>query len=309
MNLSFLWVSDYLVSSEFNSFEYKNYDMPIRPTFTDSADKNSKRLLAICKDAKQSRGSNYSIMKVVLKFCRTRVIIASIFYTLSTLLALIAPVFFLKQVLDAIKRESIVLEPAQNSTADDEHWNLFKLHDLQFNFHLRIECVLYMLAFVACMLSAKILTSITVWLNLRTSIRLRTAVVAARFRQSLKSSIMINISPHQILSNDTEVIMDLMEYLPKVLGSSFGLLISLITTVIMLKGPGAWPILSCIGFLCFPVLLALISANFHRKGTHYHLKKINIIESLCINFKEVMVHSLSYGYIKLFYCKLTVCLI
>lgn len=79
-----------------------SYDLP----FSDRASVNGKRLLEIYKDEKQSRGTkNVSMMKIAWNFCRSRVIVASIFWTLSIVLYLLAPVIFLKMTLEALDSE------------------------------------------------------------------------------------------------------------------------------------------------------------------------------------------------------------
>jgi hypothetical protein len=309
----------------------KKYELDITLPYNDSADVNGKRLLGIYKDEKQSHGRHGSMMKVVWKFCRTRVIVASIFYTISVLFALCAPVIFLKLTMDTLKNETITTDVtlSMNESYANDNFTisttttllpittiqtttptttpreivLFKFFQFSFNLHGRFECLYYMLGFIGCFVAAKIFDSITVWLNLRTSIRLRSAVLAATYRKALKSSIMNNIAPHQILTDDIDSMMDLVNYLTKILGTVLAMILSLAASIVLLGGPGVWPIFASIGFFCIPVVLAKISTNRFRKCQHYLLKKITIIESFCINFKDIVVHSLTYEYIKNFYCK------
>lgn len=80
-----------------------SYDLP----HNDRATVNGKRLLEIYKDEKQSRGTKkVSMFKIVWKFCRTRVIVASIFWTISIILYLLSPVIFLQMTLEALDSES-----------------------------------------------------------------------------------------------------------------------------------------------------------------------------------------------------------
>lgn len=160
-----------------------------------------------------------------------------------------------------------------------------------------------MSAFVGCLLVAKILASITTWMNLRTSIRLRTGLIAATYEKALKSSIMNNIAPHQILTDDIDTLMEFVNHLTKITGIVIALIIAFIASITLLGGPGVWPIFASIGFFCAPIVLAKLSKNKMRKSSHYLQKKIALIHDFCMNYKDIIVHSLSYEYIKHFYCE------
>ncbi|KAG5671790.1 hypothetical protein PVAND_001966 [Polypedilum vanderplanki] len=337
-NLSFFWLRNYLVLPHddplMDSAENrKKYELDVTLPFSDRADVNGKRLLGIYKDEKQSHGRHGSMMKVVWNFCKTRVIVASIFYTLSVLSSLCGPVIFLKMTLDTLENEgtistTTITPPLINETITNDNVtttalpvttiedltttivsivvqpqqiNLFKFFNLTFNFYGRFQCIYYMLGFVGCLFLAQIFDSITKWLNLRTAIRLRTAVLAATYRKAIKSSMVNNIAPHQILTDDIDSMMELVDYLTKILGTVTAIILSLAASIVLLKFPGMWPIFASIGFFCIPIILAKISTNRYRKCQHYLHKKITLIESFCINFKDVIVHSLSYEYIKNFY--------
>lgn len=280
----------------------KKYELKVIPTNNDRADVNGKRLLGIYKDEKQTKGKHGSMMRVAWNFCKTRVIIASIFYTLSTLSALCAPVILLKLTLDSLEQDSVI----NNTTATPSNEtisDLFKIAKFSFSFQLRFECFYFMLGFAACFFASKIFLSITNWLNLRTAIRLRTAVLSATFRKSIRSSIINNISTHQILTDDVDSMMDLVDYLTRILGTIIAMILALAASIVLLSGPAVWPIFAAIGFYCIPVVLAKISTNRLRKSMHYLLRKITVIESFCVNFKDVMVHAMAYDYIKQFYCE------
>lgn len=105
-NLSFSWVRDFLIQPHDELIMDKSnrisYDLP----HTDRATVNGKRLLEIYKDEKQSRGTkDVSMLKIAWKFCKTRVIVASIFWTMSIILYLLSPVIFLKMTLEALDYE------------------------------------------------------------------------------------------------------------------------------------------------------------------------------------------------------------
>lgn len=284
----------------------KKYEMTVIPPYNDRADVNGKRLLGIYKDEKQTRGSRHgSMMKVAWNFCKTRVIIASLFYTLSTLSALCAPVIFLKLTLDSLENGT-VLQPDPNNTtlaAANTTVAMFNVYKFDISFHGRFESVYYMMGFAVCFFMAKIFGSITSWLNLRTAIRLRSAVLSATFRKCIKSSIINNISPHQILTDDVDNMMNLVDYLTKILGTVIAMFLALAASIVLLNGPGVWPVFGSIGFFIIPVVLAKISTNRVRKSMHYLMRKMTVIEGLCLNFKDVMIHAMNYDYIKQFYCK------
>jgi hypothetical protein len=281
-------------------------ELTFEPPYNDRADVNGKRLLGIYKDEKQTRGRHGSMMKVAWIFCRTRVIIASIFYTLSTLSALCAPVIFLKMTLDEIERENLerseLDETSTNETITASE--MFKVIYPTFNFFARTDGILYMLAFALCLFISKIFATITNWLNLRTAIRLRSGVISASYRKSIKSSVLNNITPHQILTDDIDHIMDLVVHQTKITGTIIAMILSLVASIFLLKGPGVWPIIGSIGFFIVPLVLAKISANRLRKSLHFLARKMTVIESFCTNFKDIMIHGMSYNYVKQFYCEL-----
>lgn len=306
-NLSFFWVRDFLLSADpvDSSQHRKKYEMSVIPPYNDRADVNGKRLLGIFKDEKQTRGTNGSMMKVAWNFCKTRVIIASVFYTLSTLLSLCAPVIFLRLTLNLLRQETARDVTNQgNATIASAALDLFKIADFDITIQGRFEGVFYMLGFAACFFVAKILGSITNWLNLRTAIRLRSAVISATYRQSVKSSIVNNISCNQILTDDIDNMMNLVDYLTKILGTVCAMLLAFICSIVLLRSPGVWPIFGAVGFFVVPIVLAKISTSRLRKSMHYLMRKLTVIESFCVNFKDVMIHAMAYDYIKQFYCEL-----
>jgi ABC-type multidrug transport system fused ATPase/permease subunit len=308
-----MWIRDYLIPRHDDplldaSESRKKYEMSVVFPFNDSADVTGKRLLSIYKDEKQSHGKHGSMMKIIWNFCKTRVIVASVFYTLSVLFSLLAPVIFLKLTLDELDSEAAAESdkniPKGNETVEyQREIYLFKFFQFELNFYGRFKCLAYMSAFVGCFLLAKLFEFITLWLNLRTSIRLRTGVLAAIYRKALKSSVLNNISPPQILTHDIDNHMELVNQLTKIVGTVIAIIFSLIASIVLLGGPGIWPVFACIGFFCIPLILAKISSNRLKKSSHYLLKKVTLIHDFIINFKDIMVHSLSYEYIKHFYCE------
>lgn len=299
----------FLLMSDDNAIESdqsrRKLELTVVPTYNDRADVNGKRFLGIFKDEKQSKGKHSSMMKVAWNFCRTRVIIASVFYTISTLLALICPVIFLKLTLDTLENESFHYGESEHE-GNFTIIQSFKIIDFKFKLYGRFECLYYMLGFAVCLFLSKIFDAITSWLNLRTAIRLRSGVMAASYQKAIKSSIVNNIATHQVLTEDVDSIMDLVDYLTKTLGTIIALILTLAASIVLLNGPAAWPIFSAVGFFCVPILLAKISTNRLRKSMHYLSKKMTVVESFCINFKDAMIHNITYeAFIKNFYCKLT----
>jgi hypothetical protein len=283
----------------------RKLDLTVVPTFNDRADVNGKRFLGIFKDEKQSNGKHSSMLKVAWNFCKTRVIIASIFYTVSTLLALICPVIFLKMTLDTLENESFSFVESE-SVGNFTIVQSFKVVDFKFKLYGRFECLAYMLGFATCLILSKVFDAITSWLNLRTAIRLRSGVLAASYKKAIKSSILNNIAAHQILTDDIDSIMDLVNHLTKTLGTIIALILTLAASIALLNWPAAWPIFSAIGFFCIPILLAKISTNRLRKSMHYLAKKLTVVESFCVNFKDAMIHNITYeAFIKQFYGKLS----
>lgn len=126
-NLSFLWIRKFLikqtdknVASCLESLEHrKRYKIP-KTALSDRADINGKRFLGIYKDEKQTRGKKKgSMLRVVWNFCRTRIIFASLFHTLSTIFGLLGPVLFLTLTLDLLEGESFAKINEFNTTASN----------------------------------------------------------------------------------------------------------------------------------------------------------------------------------------------
>lgn len=64
-----------------------------KSTYSDSCEVNGKRLLGIYKDQEQTRGQKRaSLFMTCNKFCRTRIIFATLIYMISIFLELFAPV-------------------------------------------------------------------------------------------------------------------------------------------------------------------------------------------------------------------------
>lgn len=265
--MSFLWVRKFLlkpndpvITSSMDTIEsHRKYQIP-RTTFQDSANVNSKRFLGIYKDEKQSRGRrNGSMLRVAWKFCRTRIIFASLFHTLSTLFGLCGSLIFLTLTLTSLQNESNLKANqtiSHNQSDLLENNNLFKLFEFSLSFYGRFDCIYYMLGFAGCFMMSMFLKSITNWINLRSAIRLRTGIIAASYKKAMKCSIANKISSHQILSfanEESDAIMSLVNNGSKIVGLSLGFIISLVASIVLLSVPGIWPLLGVLGFFCLPV--------------------------------------------------------
>lgn len=259
--MSFLWVRKFLITHNdplSDSLQNrKKYEIPVIPSFSDRADINGKRLLGIYKDEKQSRGKHGSMMRVAWKFCRTRIIISSFFYMLSILSALVAPVIFLRMTLENLEKEAMTANNTTHSENEElnsrTYENSFKILEFSFKFYGRFDCIFLMLSFAGCYFTSSIFKSITNWLNLRSAIRLRTAVLAASYRKVMKSSVTNNISAHQVLTDDVDNMIALVDYLTKIFGTLIGIIMAFIASIVLLNGPGVWPLLTIIGYFCIPV--------------------------------------------------------
>jgi hypothetical protein len=138
---------------------------------------------------------------------------------------------------------------------------MFKLFDLDLYFYGRFSCIYLMIGFMLCYFSSILLKSMTNWINLRTAIRLRTAIIGATYRKVMKSSITNKIAPHQILSYadvESEIILGLVDNGSKIIGTIAGVLISLISSVVLLNLPGLWPLLGILGCFFIPVSFSRI---------------------------------------------------
>lgn len=259
-----MWVRKFLITHNDDPLSdslqnRKKYEIPVIPSFGDRADINGKRLLGIYKDEKQSRGKHGSMMRVAWKFCRTRVVISSFFYMLSILSALVAPVIFLRMTLETLEKETILTNNTTDTDSSQElnsrtNESIFKIMEFSFKFYGRFDCILLMLSFAGCYFTSIILKSISNWLNLRTAIRLRTAVIAASYRKVMKSSVTNNISAHQVLTDDVDNMIALVDYLTKIFGTLIGIIMAFIASMVLLNGPGGlWPLLTIFGYFCIPV--------------------------------------------------------
>lgn len=107
-----------------------------------------------------------------------------------------------------------------------------------------------------CYFTSILLKCITNWINLRTAIRLRTGIIGATYKKVIKSSVKNQIASHQILSfanDESEIILALVDNGSKIIGTIFGVLISLVSSVVLLHLPGLWPLLGVIGFFVIQV--------------------------------------------------------
>lgn len=133
---------------------------------------------------------------------------------------------------------------------------MFKLLEFDLNFYGRFNCIYFMIGFMLCYFMSIILKCITNWINLRTAIRLRSGIIGATYKKIMKSSVKNQISSHQILSfvnDESDVIIGLVDNGSKIIGTVFGVLISLIASVVLLHLPGLWPILGVVGFFVLQV--------------------------------------------------------
>ncbi|XP_055551634.1 uncharacterized protein LOC129733992 [Wyeomyia smithii] len=316
-NSSFSWIRKFFITRE----QQRNYQtlptstrnakpddvflLPKTP-YSDSCEVNCRRLLGIYNYKETLTGrKKVSMLHVVWRFTRTRLIIATLFHCLAVFLIFLGVVLFANMTIESM--QTIVSNSCQNCSAIANCSSVpAKILGIRFDMNnaicnsasnLKAEegrgvRILLSLGVLLCFFTGMIFNSIKNWLNLRTAVRLRTAVLSSIYKRAMKSNIVTNISAHQIMTlanEESEVIFKLVESGVQLTGIFIGLILAAISGFLLL--PVSVVLLS---FGVFPLLLLMfitgnISRNSFRKFLAFGAKKLSVVEEICFGFKNIKV--------------------
>ncbi|XP_055630835.1 ATP-binding cassette sub-family C member 11-like isoform X2 [Toxorhynchites rutilus septentrionalis] len=314
-NSSFAWIRKFIISPS----QLRNYQslptnsrttsqsdiflLPKRP-YSDSCEINCRRLLGIYKDEETLKGrKRISMFKVTWRFVRTRLLIASLFHCLAILLTFLGVALFSNLTVESM--QTVVAKSCQNCAAISNCSNApsaileisFEMNRNTCNSTAQIvpsdglgNRLLLSLGLFLCYLSAMIFIGVRNWLNLRTAIRLRTAVLSSIYKRVMKSSIANCVSAHQIMTaanEESDAILQIVEALVQLIGVTFGFLLAFLTGFILLPFSGMLPLLGILPLLLLLLTTGNVSKKYYRKFVAYGANKISILEDICTNFKNV----------------------
>ncbi|XP_053688772.1 ATP-binding cassette sub-family C member 12-like isoform X2 [Sabethes cyaneus] len=316
-NSSFSWIRKFFITREqqrayqslstsnWNNKQDEVYLLPKTP-YSDSCEVNCRRLLGIYNYNETLNGrKKVSMLKVIWRFTRTRLIIASLFHCFAIFLIFLGVVLFSNMTVESM--QTVVSTSCQNCTAISNCSSApSKILGIQFEMNNngcksaskiqsmdgRNDRILLSLGVLLCFFIAMIFNSVKNWLNLRTAVRLRTAVLSSIYKRAMKSSIVNNISAHQIMTltnEESEFVFKLVESVVQLFGISIGLILAIISGFILL------PIsVVLISFGVCPLLVLLfiignISKIYYRKFLAFGVKKHSIVEEICFEFKNIKV--------------------
>ena len=241
-NVTFLWVRQFLIprneQPQYTNLPLNTNQVHLLPkgTYRDGCEINSKRLLGIYKDEITTKGEQaVSLLRVVWKFCSTRILVASVFHILTTLFGLLG-LYSLKNVIEPMTE----IPPNESYSFD---WSAFG----------------HLTAFLICFILVILLKNIVNWINLRTAIRLRTGILTACYKKAMKSCMVHNISAHQMMNffnEEGDSIFNLVENGTNIIGIVISVILCLVFAVILLGLPGILPFIPIIG-----VMILIVSTN------------------------------------------------
>uniref|UniRef100_A0A7G3AKM0 Putative multidrug resistance-associated protein/mitoxantrone resistance protein n=1 Tax=Lutzomyia longipalpis TaxID=7200 RepID=A0A7G3AKM0_LUTLO len=309
-NITFSWIHKYRVTREMikkrNNLpkHHQNLITGARQKMPhiDSVEVNGRRMKGQYRDELQIHGkSKGSMFRVALKFCRTRIIVATLFHFLAIFLAFIGPILFLNLSLHSMRYEH---ELESNRTAEELSRSslLNATEDLfgnatrmQFQREVGIPVlnrVGFALGMALCFFLKTILLSTSNWINLRTAMRLRTGCLAAAFENVMKSVITHTIAPHQLMTlamDESEHIVELITKGHRVFGTVLHLILTFIVAILLLSAPGMWPLFVVFGLLLLGIPLAKISTFHLRKSLSHLARKLTVVEEFCIYFRDIVI--------------------
>ncbi|XP_063695776.1 uncharacterized protein LOC134827149 [Culicoides brevitarsis] len=283
-NTSFFWARKFIKPE----IEGEESCVP-HAAVADGAELNAKRLLGKFKDNYQGYGSEKcSMLKVAFQFCSTRVIIAMIFHVLAVIFEILGPTICLKLFFDAIhdypflELQEDLLSESQEVPKDDDAELLTMPKE-----YLLIYAVL---GFGLSLPLAFFFKFMTTSFNLRTANRLRTAILAAMFKQSLKTRLSNDIAVHQIMTftaEDGEYIFNLLEQGTLIVGILIGVIIASVASIFLLGFPGIWPLIVIFPLFIILTFMAKISTQYNLRAESVNAEKLTIVEELLSNFRNV----------------------
>ncbi|XP_058813678.1 uncharacterized protein LOC131677708 isoform X2 [Topomyia yanbarensis] len=314
-NSSFTWIRKFIISPAqqrayqsipTNARNTKQDDvflLPKRP-YSDSCEVNCRRLLGIYKYEEAMNGrKKVSMFKVIWRFTRTRVLIASLFHCLAIFLLFLGVVLFSNMTIESM--QSIVSSSCQNCTAISNCSNVPPMIlGIQFESNQQVCTspaklvpkegisyrILLSLGVFLCFFGAMIFNSVKNWLNLRTAVRLRTAVLSSIYKRAMKSNIVNHVSAHQIMTmanEESDILFQIVESGVQLIGIFVGLILTFIAGFILLPLSGILPLLGVLPLLLLLIITGSISKTYYRKFLAFGARKCSVVEEICLNFKNI----------------------
>ncbi|XP_055585408.1 ATP-binding cassette sub-family C member 12-like [Uranotaenia lowii] len=330
-NSSFSWVKTFLVSTsqqrDYQCLPTSNryaaapglasagndpFLLPKRP-YSDSCEVNCRRLLGIYKYEETLRGrKRVSMLKVVFRFARTRLLIAAFIHCLSIGLMFLGMLLFGNLIIEsmhsdvsdaclscpAIANCSNTPEPLLGIRFDMNRKLCNSTDLLDPSGHLVNRIVLGVGVFL-CFLFGTLFESIRNWINLRTAIRLRTAILSSTYKRAMRSSIVNRVSPHQAMTmsnEENEAIFQLVESLVRLFGILVGFIMAFLAGLVLLPASGMLPLLGVLPIFVVLLIAGSVSKAYFRKFLSFGAKKLSLVEELCNNFKNIKTLQLDVLY-------------
>lgn len=314
-NSSFSWVRKFLITakqqqtyqslptSANNASSNDAFLLPKRP-FSDSCEENCRRLLGIYKYEESLNGrKKVSMFKVVWRFTRTRLLIASLFQCLAILLAFVGLLVFSNFTIESM--QTVMSKSCASCSAISNCSNVPEMIlGIRFGMNRdvcnstveviasdgRRDRLLLSLGVFLCFFMAFMFNSVKNWLNLRTAIRLRTAILSSVYKRAMKSSVVNQVSAHQIMTmanEESESVFQIVQSGVQMIGIVFGTILSFVSGLSLLSLSGILPLVGSLPLLLLLLITGTISKTYYRKFLSYGALKLSTVEDICVNFKNV----------------------
>lgn len=314
-NSSFSWVRKFLITPKqqqtyhslptnaANTASNDAFLLPVRP-FSDSCEENCRRLLGIYKYEENLNGrKKVSMFKVVWRFTRTRLLIASLFQCLAVLLAFMGLLVFSNLTIESM--QTVVTRSCANCSAISNCSNVpamilgiqFSMNRYVCNSTAKVDAsdgrgdrLSLSMGVFLCFFMAFMFNSVKNWLNLRTAIRLRTAILSSVYKRAMKSSVINQVSAHQIITmanEESESVFQIVQSGVQMIGIVFGIVLSFVSGLILLSLSGILPLVGSLPLLLLLLVTGTISKTYYRKFLSYGALKLSTLEDICVNFKNV----------------------
>ncbi|XP_065095877.1 ATP-binding cassette sub-family C member 11-like isoform X2 [Ochlerotatus camptorhynchus] len=314
-NSSFSWVRKFLITpaqqrtyqslptNAANSNQNDAFLLPKRP-FSDSCEVNCRRLLGIYKYEETMNGrKKVSMFKVVWRFTRTRLLIASMFQCFAMLLEFMGVVIFSNLITESM--QTVVTRGCQSCPAISNCSNVPPMIlGIKFGMNWgvcnsttkvtasdgRTDRLLLSMGVFLVFFMAMFFNSVKNWLNLRTAIRLRTAILSSVYKRAVKSNIVNQVSAHQIMTmanGESEAVFQIVESGVQMIGIIFGFVLAFVSGLILLSISGILPLVGSLPLLLLLIVTGNISKTYYRKFLAFGSMKLSVVEDILLNFKNV----------------------
>uniref|UniRef100_A0A1Q3FL69 Putative multidrug resistance-associated protein/mitoxantrone resistance protein n=2 Tax=Culex tarsalis TaxID=7177 RepID=A0A1Q3FL69_CULTA len=310
-NSSFTWIRRFIISpSAYKALptaartpEDSVLLLPKRP-YADSCEVNCRRLLGIYKYEETLNGrKRVSMFKVIWRFTRTRALMAALFHCLAVGLGFFGVVLFGNLTVESM--QGVVAANCQNCTAIANCSNVPPaILGIRFGMNSEVctsglaedefnglsDRLLLSGGLFLSFFAAMIFNSIRNWLNLRTAVRLRTAVLSSIYKRALKSNVVNHVSAHQIMTmanEESEIIFHIVDSSVQLIGIVFGFVLAFIAGFVLLPISGVVPLLGVLPLLLLLIITGNIAKSYYRKFLAFGAQKLSTVQQICLNFKNI----------------------